>query len=81
MAATASCPITRRSHTARESTCVVIVHTNGIESVWAVVKRMHMGTYHWMSVKHLHRYIRELAGRHNLRPLEPLERIAAGGSS
>ena len=35
-----------------------------------------MGTYHWMSVKHLHRYIKELAGRHNLRPLEPLERIA-----
>ena len=42
------------------------VHTNGIESVWAIVKRMHMGTYHWMSVKHLHRYVRELAGRHNL---------------
>ena len=53
------------------------VHTQGIESVWAIVKRMHMGTYHWMSVKHLHRYVHELAGRHNLRPLEPLERIAA----
>ena len=53
------------------------VHTQGIESVWAIVKRMHMGTYHWMSVKHLHRYVRELAGRHNLRSLEPLERVAA----
>ena len=52
------------------------VHTQGIESVWAIIKRMHMGTYHWMSLKHLHRYIRELAGRHNLRPLDPLERIA-----
>ena len=53
------------------------VHTNGIESAWAIVKRMHMGTYHWMSVKHLHRYVRELTGRHNLRPLDPLGRIAA----
>lgn len=30
-----------------------------------------------MSRKHLHRYVRELAGRHNLRPLDPLGRIAA----
>ena len=52
-------------------------HTQAIESVWAIIKRMHMGTYHSLSVKHLHRYVRELAGRHNLRPLEPLERIAA----
>lgn len=53
------------------------VHTNSIESVWAIMKRMHMGAYHWMSVKHLHRYVKELVGRHNLRPLDPLARIAA----
>ncbi len=53
------------------------VHTQGIESAWAILKRSHKGTHHWMSVKHLHRYVRELAGRHNLRPLPTLERIAA----
>ena len=53
------------------------VHTNGIESAWAILKRAYKGTYHSMSPKHLHRYVRELAGRHNLRPLEPLERMAA----
>ena len=52
-------------------------HTNGIESVWAIIKRMHMGKHHWLSVKHLHRYICELVGRHNLRSLDPLGRIAA----
>ena len=27
-------------------------HTNGIESVWSIIKRMHKGTYHSMSPKH-----------------------------
>ena len=30
-----------------------MVHTNGIESVWAVLKREYNGVYHHMSVKHL----------------------------
>ena len=55
-------------------------HTNGIESVWAQVKRTYMGTYHWISPKHLHRYMKEFAGRHNLKSygaLEQMEIIAA----
>ena len=52
------------------------VHSQGIESAWAILKRMHKGTYHQISPKHLHRYVDELAGRHNQRPLPPLERMA-----
>ena len=40
------------------------VHTNGIESFWAMLKRGHKGTYHKMSNKHLGRYVDEFVGRH-----------------
>ncbi len=41
------------------------VHTNSIESVWAVLKRSIHGTWHHVSEKHLHRYINEAAMRLN----------------
>lgn len=53
------------------------VHTNGIESFWAILKRGYTGVYHWMSPKHLHRYLAEFACRHNLRPLPVEERMEA----
>ena len=52
-------------------------HTNGIESFWALLKRGYMGTHHWMSPKHLHRYCSEFAGRYNLRPLGTLDRMGS----
>lgn len=39
--------------------------TNGIESVWAVLKRGVYGVYHHVSVKHLGRYVDEFAFRLN----------------
>ena len=42
-------------------------HVNGMESFWAMMKRGFHGTYHRMSPKHLHRYVAEFAGRHNIR--------------
>ena len=36
-----------------------MAHTNGIESVWAVLKRSINGTWHHVSIKHLQRYINE----------------------
>ena len=53
------------------------IHTNGVESLWSMLKRGHMGTYHKMSVKHLHRYINEFAGRQNVRELDTLAQMSA----
>ena len=39
--------------------------TNGIESVWALLKRMHYGTYHQFCVEHLPRYVNECTFRLN----------------
>ena len=41
------------------------VHTNGIESVWAVMKRGLNDVYHHASEKHLHRYVDEFTFRLN----------------
>ena len=38
-------------------------HTNGIESVWAVLRRSLLGVYHWVSTKHLSRYLNEATFR------------------
>ena len=51
--------------------------TNGIESHWAVLKRRYVGIYHWMSVKHLHRYLREFDGRHNTKAMSIIDQMGA----
>ena len=54
-----------------------MAHTNGIESFWAMLKRGYVGTYHQISRKHLHRYICEFAGRHNVRQQDTIEQMNA----
>lgn len=51
-------------------------HTNGIESFWALLKRGYVGTFHWLSAKHLDRYVAAFAGRANLRSLDAIEQMA-----
>ena len=45
------------------------VHTNSIESVWAIIKRGHYGVYHQWSKKHMTRYINEFVFRLNAKNL------------
>ena len=49
------------------------VHTNGIESLWSMMKRAHTGTFHKISPKHLDRYVQEFAARHNLRDQDTID--------
>ncbi len=51
-------------------------HTNGIESMWSMMKRGYMGVYHHWSAKHCQRYVDEYAGRHNARPLDTIKILA-----
>ena len=54
-----------------------MAHTNGMESFWSLLKRGYQGTYHYISEKHLQRYVNEFAGRHNTRPVDTLDQMAA----
>lgn len=46
------------------------VHTNGVESFWAQLKRSITGTFHHVSPQHLQKYLNEFAYRHNYRHSE-----------
>lgn len=64
-------------HSAGEYVRENLIHTNSIESFWALFRRGHYGTYHQMSEKHLHRYLNEFAGRQNARGRSMLNQMAA----
>ena len=49
--------------------------TNAVESLWALFKRQYHGTHHWISPKHLDRYIIEMTYRLNRRLMGEGERV------
>lgn len=51
------------------------VHTNGIEGYWALLKRQIIGIHHFVTPKHLNRYVSESAWRFNLRESAAGDRV------
>lgn len=66
------------NHTAEEFVKDVdglLVHNNTAESFNATLKRAHTGVYHYMSPKHLLRYVSECAFRWNAKKMDTLGRL------
>ena len=58
------------------SSATVTNNMQGIESIWALIKRGHKGVYNSMSPKHMHRYLAEYTERFNARDLSPEDHMA-----
>ena len=67
----------RVNHSKGEYVRHYILHTNGIESVWALFKRQINGTHHWLSRKHINAYLGEMTWRFNLREIGEGDRVNA----
>ena len=52
-----------------------MVHTNGIECFWSILKRGYIGIYHTMSKQHLHRYCVEFSFRYNNKQCTGVEKF------
>jgi transposase-like protein len=53
------------------------VHVNSAENFFSRLKRQLYGTHHCVSKRHLHRYVSEVAFKHNTRHMEDGERVSA----
>lgn len=51
------------------------IHVNGLEGYWSQIKRQIYGIHHWVSRKHIDRYIGENVWRYNRRGLEEATRF------
>lgn len=56
-------------------------HTNAAKAMHAEIRRAGIGVWHWISPKHLDRYLDEISWRHNRRDIGHLRRIASVLSS
>ena len=54
------------NHSVGEFVNEMAATTNGIESFWSLLKRGYVGTFHYMSPEHLHRYVSEFSFRHTM---------------
>ncbi|HJS85200.1 MAG TPA: IS1595 family transposase [Acetobacteraceae bacterium] len=55
------------NHSAGEYVRLYFIHTNGLENAWSLFKRQVYGIHHWISDKHLDRYLGEFTYRFNRR--------------
>jgi len=53
------------------------IRTQGWDSFWADMRCAQRGVYQKMSAKHLHRYVRQFASRHDMREADTFDRMAA----
>ncbi|MXY07256.1 MAG: IS1595 family transposase [Rhodothermaceae bacterium] len=51
------------------------VSVSGAEPFWAAPKRAYQGVYPYTSKKHLHRYVTQFAGKHNVRHMDTLHKM------
>lgn len=58
-----------------------MVHTNGIESFWALLKRGYYGTFHHFSNEHAIRYVNEFAARMNNQNCDTVDVLAITAKS
>ena len=63
------------NHSAGEYVRHFCIHVNGIESVWALLKRQIVGIHHWVSPQHLSRYLDEMTWRFNRRDMVVTDRM------
>lgn len=52
-----------------------VAYTNTIEGFWSLLKRGIIGIYHFVSRKHLERYLDEFSQRYNTRNISEVERF------
>lgn len=62
-------------HAKKEYVREGIIHTNSIEGVFSMFDRMVIGTYHYLSPKHMQKYANELSFRFNTRTSTECERF------
>jgi hypothetical protein len=65
-----------RAHDHAEKYVDGVVHTNGLENYWALLKRTIRGTYVSVEPFHLFRYLDEQAFRFNERSMNDADRFA-----
>lgn len=64
------------NHSAGEYVRHFHAHTNGMEGVWAILKRQIVGVHHWISPWQLARYVDEIVWRYNRRDAKEGVRVS-----